>query len=219
MCAEYGLGGGEWPDNPPPLFSIAPLGEPAVYEHVRDWSRMYRGRARITGRNALNLNPLIRVEDGARQLDFGWWSLWINGILPPKLSTFNARDDKLTTSTFWREPFVAQRALLPATWYVEKKKTFELDGQLLGIAAIYQVGTTVDEPPISYSMVTRDAVSEAATANNRMPLILPAEFHDDWLDPQTVGDEELVKAAVAASEEISESVRIRVDTTGAPALF
>ncbi len=218
MCAEYGLGGGEWPENPPPLFTLPPLDENDSYIRIRDWSKMWRGRARITGRNALNFNPLVRVVDGGRQLDFGWWSLWINGILPPKLSTFNARDDKLTSSRFWREPFSAQRALLPATWYVEKGKTFQLgDGELLAIAAIYELGTAEGEPELSYSMVTRDAVAEAATANDRMPLILPVEFHDVWLDPARAGDAGLVKAAQEASQEISESVRIRDDST--PALF
>ena len=41
-----------------------------------------------------------------------------------------------------------------------------------------------------------------------MPLLLPEELHDDWLDPQLEGDEELLAEALAASEHLSQQVRI-----------
>jgi len=39
-----------------------------------------------------------------------------------------------------------------------------------------------------------------------MPLILPAEMHDEWLDPSRKGDESLAAAIQLASVETSEAV-------------
>ena len=147
--------------------------------------------------------------DGTRHLDFAWWSLWIGGQIP-KFVTFNARDDKLTKVSSWVKPFKYRRALLPATWYAEKGKTFELNGgELFAVAAIYNVDMIDGAPMVSYSIVTRDAVGEALTANDRMPLILPKSMHDEWLAPDRLGDHELVEAAVSSADEISETVAIQ----------
>lgn len=66
---------------------------------------------------------------------------------------------------------------------------------------------------MTYSMVTRDAIGEAATANNRMPLIVPAAMREDWLDPDQAGDERFRHAVVAASEPLSFAGRI-IDPVG-----
>lgn len=52
-------------------------------------------------------------------------------------------------------------------------------------------------------MVTRDAVGEAADTWHRMPLILPREMHDEWLDLDRAGDDELVAHLQHASAETS----------------
>lgn len=39
-----------------------------------------------------------------------------------------------------------------------------------------------------------------------MPLVLPADMHADWLDPEQPGDAELVARVQHASEEISRSL-------------
>ena len=55
----------------------------------------------------------------------------------------------------------------------------------------------------SYALVTRDAVGGAADVHDRMPLVLPRDFHDEWLAPDRAGDAELVATALRLSEEIS----------------
>ncbi|WP_298228894.1 SOS response-associated peptidase family protein [Gryllotalpicola sp.] len=193
MCAQYGINGRVVESD----FPI--IDDRTGWETLVQWLTG-SGEAKITGVNARNLNPVI--VGGTIQL--GWWSLWIGGQLKKGYSTFNARDDKLTTSTWWREPFAHTRALLPATWFIEKGKRFEL-GHPFAIAAIYN---TQRDGLLTYSMVTRDAIGQAKTANNRMPLILPESMHETWLDPEQVGDEGLRDAAVAASEEVSAAVAI-----------
>lgn len=60
----------------------------------------------------------------------------------------------------------------------------------------------------TYALVTRDAVAQAATVHPRMPLVLPWELHDEWLDPTLAGDGELLAEALSASEELSRSMEI-----------
>ncbi|MGP9624289.1 SOS response-associated peptidase family protein [Corynebacterium sp. AOP34-AQ2-28] len=157
----------------------------------------------------MNLNPLITADrEGGRQMNLAWW--WIHvGNEPAKFSAFNARDDKLLSSRVWKTPFREHRALAPATWYIEKGRRFALpSGEAFGIASITTTAHRGDEQMLTYALVTRDAVADAASVHPRMPLVLPAELHDDWLDPELAGDGDLLAEALSASEELSRSMVI-----------
>lgn len=145
-----------------------------------------------------------------RELALAWWWLHIGGV-PAEYSAFNSRDDKLLRS--WRDPF-QRRALLPASWYIEKGKRFGLaEGEMFGIAAITSLAKQPDGSNLlSYSMVTREAEAQAATVHHRMPLVLPREFHDAWLDPERPGDEGLLRDALNASAETSSALAILFET-------
>lgn len=195
MCATYGLGGG--PLELGLTFDLPPMHEPESRETIRRWAKEYRGTAKITGRHARNLNPLIHMGRGERSLDLGWWWLHVAGV-PAPFSAFNSRDDTLVKK--WREPF-QRRAILPANWYIEKGRTFSLPrGEMFGIAAIVTPVETDAGQFLSYSMVTRASVGEATEVHHRMPLVLPRDAHDAWLDPNRAGEERFIKAAVCASD-------------------
>ncbi|MGV0870535.1 SOS response-associated peptidase family protein [Corynebacterium kalidii] len=81
-------------------------------------------------------------------------------------------------------------------------------GEAFGIASITTTAHRGDDEMLTYALVTRDAVADAATVHPRMPLVLPAELHDDWLDPTLAGDGDLLAEALAASEELSRSMVI-----------
>lgn len=220
MCATYGLGGGPSPEDQELNLDLPPLNERVNANQVSQWMDQHRHTAQITGKNKHNLNPLIRQEAGQRQLEFAWWWLHLGGK-PAEFSAFNSRDDKLVSR--WKKGF-QQRALLPATWYLEKGATFALeDNTVFGIAAItttvnYEDGTSLT----TYSMVTRDAVAHARDVHPRMPLILPRQFHDTWLGTERPGDQVLVTETVMASEELSHQVRRvpdPVQEAGQSALF
>lgn len=202
MCASYGLGGGPYPDDDR-WRDIMPFDEKVALADVRAWMAEQKHNARITGRNARNLNPLIVDATGGREVEFAWWWLHIKGE-PAKYSAFNATVEKLNSS--WRMG-MARRAIAPATWYVEKGSQFGLGGEGFGIAAIT---TTVTQPGgghmLTYAIVTRPAVAAAAEVHPRMPLILPRDMHDDWLDRDQPGSPDLVAAALASSEDISRQI-------------
>lgn len=190
-------------------YGLEPLDERETRNALERWQKERGGNAKITGKKAVNLNPLITSdEDGHRELNLAWW--WIHvGNEPAQFSAFNARDDKLLSSRVWKTPFRQHRALAPATWYVEKGKKFALPGgDAFGIASITTTAYRGDEEMLTYALVTRDAVAKAAEVHPRMPLVLPRELHDDWLDPSLAGDGVLLAESLSASEELSRSMEI-----------
>ncbi len=190
------------------LPNYEPLFQPESQQLLEQWMDQRSSTAKITGRKARNLNPLITAPEGKRQLDLAWWWLHV-GDEPAQFSAFNARDDKLLHSRVWKKPFAQHRGLAPAHWYIEKGQRFELpDTQGFAIATIVATSHQPDGDLLSYALVTRDAVAEAATVHPRMPLLLPEDLHDDWLDPNVDGDDELLAEAIAASESLSQQVRI-----------
>lgn len=76
------------------------------------------------------------------------------------------------------------------------------------MAAILAPRTVAGVTTISYSLVTRSGIGEAASVvtsrgDSRMPLVLPTGMHDAWLDPALPGDAGLVEAVQRGSEEVS----------------
>lgn len=202
MCASYGLGGGPYPDDDR-WQAILPFDEKVVLRDVRAWMREGMNAARITGKNARNLNPIIVDGADGRDVEFAWWWLHLRGE-PATFSAFNATVEKLGSS--WRMG-MARRALAPATWYVERGEKFGLGGDAFGIAAITTTVTKTDgSEMLSYAIVTRPAVAAAAEIHPRMPMILPRDMHDDWLDRTQPGSKDLIAAALASSEEVSRQV-------------
>lgn len=209
MCGGYGLGGGDGRALP---FGLAPMDERDSRVLLDEWMQEWRGKAttsrtRKDGRT--NLNPLIWQDNaGGRRLDLAWWWLHVGGS-PAKFTAFNSRDDQLVKK--WRSPF-QHRAILPATWYTEGGKTWRLPGdELFGMAAIMSPRTVGTETTISYSLVTREGIGEASTVvtsrgDSRMPLVLPRELHDEWLDPHRPGDADLVAKVQQDTEEISRAL-------------
>lgn len=137
----------------------------------------------------------------------GYWWIWPDGRGPAEFDAFNSKVERLAESPAWRTPF-QHRALSPATWYREKGTDFELPGgEAFGIATITRTVRLPDGSElVTTSLVTRAAAGEAAATWHRMPLILPRDAHDRWLDPTETGDDELARWALRESEGVSRAV-------------
>lgn len=219
MCASYGLGGGAYNPSDAEDFGLEPLDTREGRAVIDEWMREWNGKANTTRsqKRGVNINPLILPGGGSRRIELGWWWLHVGGS-PAKFTAFNSRDDALVKK--WSRPF-QHRALIPADWYFEGKKRWTLPtGEVFAIAAITAPRLEDDgSETVSYSMVTRPGIGEASTVvssrgESRMPLVLPTEFHDRWLDPERPGDAELVDQVQAASVELSLAM-----TTGEPSLL
>lgn len=206
MCASYGLGGGPYPiEGEEPQFDLPPLNEAKPAARLAEWMSQQRHTAKITGSRARNLNPLI-IDDGShRELEFAWWWLHL-GNRPAKFTAFNSRAEALTSR--WGVG-MKQRGLAPATWYIEKGKSFGLGGAAFALAAITTTAMLPDGTSLlTYSIVTRPAVGTAAETHPRMPLIVAPELHDQWLHPGVEGNDDLVHEVLAASGDLSQSVEL-----------
>ncbi len=88
--------------------------------------------------------------------------------------------------------------MIPATGYYEwatslgkyaPKQPFYIsreDGEQLSIAGIWSSWQSEKGQVIqSAAIITREAVGELATIHSRMPVFMPIERWNDWLDPQS----------------------------------
>lgn len=217
MCASYGLD---------PRFTDAELlaeADEAVLEGLRSWAQQNAGETlRPTGKNLRNLNPLVTASEGATALESAWWGYLVDGA-PAKFPSINTRSERLQD----RPGGLRSRAIVPATGWYEMQKPdrvwheFGLGaGVLFGMAAVTQRGRTPDgEWTTCYSIVMRPAPAHLAGIHDRMPVLIPTAFADDWLMGEP--SRELIDAALTAAETLDErvSAAARPDDKGDGMLF
>lgn len=149
-----------------------------------------------------NNAPVVRQVDGKRELSMMHWGF----ILPqrdkaPKVVN-NTRDDKATSSRFWKSSFEERRCLIPASSFAEYHPTnkdkrghktvvwFAIKGDeprppfaLAGIWRTWRGNYKGDLQEMNvYSMLTTvpNEVVEPIHPS-RMPVILEADDHGTWL--------------------------------------
>ena len=136
--------------------------------------------------------PGVTNINGERQIGLMKWG-WERKWQGKKNLMINARSEKVTTSNVWKKAFHSQRCLVPASWYYEwatdGTKKFPLKighrgKEPLVFAGLWEVRKEEDEgPKAAVSIVTTDAMGLMAELHPRMPVILPPEDHQAWLEP------------------------------------
>ncbi|HEX4302818.1 MAG TPA: SOS response-associated peptidase [Rhizomicrobium sp.] len=151
--------------------------------------------------------PIIRAAEsgyGCELATARWWFVpdTYRGTLDDfrkkeKLSTFNARSDRIAKSPTFRKAFVSGRCLVPASGWYEwteppgwKKGTpktkwrFTIGDHepifLAGICSHIQNG---GDPTFTFALVTHAAGAGVDAYHDRAPFVLPPETWADWLDP------------------------------------
>ena len=122
----------------------------------------------------------------------------------------NARADKITTSPAYRSAAERHRCLVPMDGFYEwraqagesaggnaRKTPFYIhgDGAMLfaaGLWSVWRGGNRSGPPLCSVTIVTTAAVGELAGIHDRMPLLLPENHWDSWLDPDAPVDTTLL---------------------------
>lgn len=149
--------------------------------------------------------PVIRIDHQSSQrvLALMQWGLVPYWSKEPRahFSSINARDDKLSTSGAWREPWKHRRCLIPASFFYEwepltkeemKRKLSKpwavaLPGDdLFAFGGIWDrwKGKDAQNNPIdleSFSIITTEPNELLAPFHNRCPLILSPKDYDRWL--------------------------------------
>jgi putative SOS response-associated peptidase YedK len=149
--------------------------------------------------------PLLVNDRGVLTLGTARWGLiphWWKEEKPPKLS-FNARIEEAATKPMWRDPMRFGRCLVPAEGWYEWRVTEETDpqtgeivkakqphyirrndGRLLCFAGLLSRRSVPGdaEPQLTCAILTAAATGALAELHDRMPIVLPDDAHDAWLD-------------------------------------
>lgn len=174
---------------------------------------------------AFNIAPTTQVpiimhskREASRVIAPARWSLvppWSKTI--DTRNTFNARDDTVAEKPTWRGPLKSSRCLIPASGYYEwtgakPPKTphwIYPERGLLMFAGIFSWWADPALPAddetrwhLTVAMLTMDTVPELAEIHHRNPIALPESFWWEWIDPEVVGDQAVVDAAVAAARPV-----------------
>jgi putative SOS response-associated peptidase YedK len=107
---------------------------------------------------------------------------------------FNARAETLAERPAFREAYRARRCLVVVDgWYewqdvgAPRKQPWKfsrLDGAPFGFAGLWETWADPDGAPLrSCTIITTAANPALAPFHDRMPVVIPREAHDLWLDP------------------------------------
>lgn len=159
------------------------------------------------------MNPVVLTNDEGNTLELMQWGLvpfWSKEA-KAGYSTINARVESVATSSTYRRPFRSQRCLVPATGFYEwqtlgnvakgeKKQPFYFElgdgqeGALFAFAGLYDIWRGPDGQELkSYTIITTSGNAVVGEIHDRMPVILPREVEQRWLDPQLEDSDELLK--------------------------
>ncbi|MFM1789485.1 MAG: hypothetical protein RLZZ12_834 [Actinomycetota bacterium] len=152
----------------------------------------------------------IIKSDGTRKIDVVSWGLiapWSKTgaeALRSQSQAINARFESVSEKPTFKRAFQRSRCLIPASGYYEwatelgRYKTKQpiyisrIDSKLLAFSGIYDSWISPEGVlRKSAAIITRPAVGELATVHDRMPLFLPRDRWNEWLNPDNNRIEEL----------------------------
>ena len=177
--------------------------------------------------NIAPTNPIYIVRESMqeqsivkRDLAVVSWGLiapWLSDPAEAKASqsrAINARSESVHEKPTFRDGFKSRRCLIPAQGYYEwatalgkfrPKQAFYIssrDGQQLSIAGIWSSWRAPNgEVFETASIITQEAQGELATIHSRMPVFLPHNRWQAWLDPMNKDVEHLRNLMVIDSPE------------------
>ena len=158
--------------------------------------------------------PVV-LDDGGRRLEMLHWGLIPSWADDPFIGSrmINARAETVAEKPSFRSAFKRRRCLVVADGFYEWKK-FDggkqphylrlKDSGPFGFAGLWESWSMEGgEEIISCTIITTEPNEVAAEVHNRMPVILPPDVYDAWLDPGNDDREELLAMlAPYAAEEM-----------------
>jgi putative SOS response-associated peptidase YedK len=153
--------------------------------------------------NIAPTNPIYIVRGTSPDLATVSWGLiapWLKNVQEAKSSqsrAINARSESIFEKPTFRDAFRTTRCLIPSTGYYEwatalgkypPKQPFYIcarDNRQLSIAGIWSSWMAPSGEIIeTASIITQEAQGELEAIHSRMPVFMPAERWQHWLDPK-----------------------------------
>lgn len=173
-----------------------------------------------------------KTGETVRRLESARWSLVPRFArdMSSAYPTFNARSETAAEKPTFRDSVTHMRALVPANGYYEwheeenQKTPYVIypgattengvASEVMAFAGLYAWWRDPEKPQdsphrwiLSASILTAAATGDLAQIHDRVPVLVAPEWWDTWLDPSEEGSAEMVAAAVAASREVTASLR------------
>lgn len=147
--------------------------------------------------------PFIYNTRNTRQLSSAFWGLVPSWAKNKSFShnTFNARSETISEKPSFKNAYKQRRCLIPASAYYEwaqvrvngkvaGKQAFWIgrdDEALFAFAGLYEnwkdnINGEIFE---SCTIITREAYPSINHIHPRMPVILPSDYYQDWLEAKT----------------------------------
>jgi putative SOS response-associated peptidase YedK len=170
-----------------------------------------------------DLAPVVtnEPERALAQMHFGLQPFWAKGAASSatdeaktnakrkSASLINARVETIATKSAYKKALENRRCIIPVSGYYEWQKVggkkqplfiHAKDGKFIPLSGVWERWTTRDGEVIeSFAIVTRSAAGFMAGIHDRMPLEVPKEAIDLWLDPKPKTAEELAPVLKAES--------------------
>ncbi len=157
---------------------------------------------------------VLRMKYEDRELLPATWGLVNSWARDAKRAAqqINARAETLTTKPAFREAFAQRRCVVPADGFFEwtGPKTARQplwfhrpESGLLLFAGLYEYWQP--EPRLwqrTFTIVTTEANRVVGAVHDRMPVILPEDLVDGWLDPRKEDTEKLRGLLVPARDDL-----------------
>ena len=191
MCCRY------WADESPELRAIVEEMNRSVL--VPKWQKTAAiktyGEIRPT-----DVVPVIAPDrSGSRAVFPMKWGFTGRSLL------MNARSETAGSKPTFKESWERRRCIVPASWYFEWEHLRGNDGkthtgdkymiQPKGSAMTWLCGLyRIEEGLPAFVVLTREPGEEIRFIHDRMPLILPERYIDDWIRPDTKPEELLGEA-------------------------
>jgi len=144
--------------------------------------------------------PIVRMAEGKRQLALVRWGLIPAWVKDPRTFSLviNARGESVLDKPAFRNAMKRRRCLFPADGFYEWKRDGERkqpyfvrlkSGAPLAFAGLWEtwMGPNGEEQETA-AIVTTTASRSIAHIHDRMPVIVPPDAFDFWLDPNVDGE-------------------------------
>jgi putative SOS response-associated peptidase YedK len=174
-----------------------------------NWNVTPRSSVLIVAENAEHQRVLDRVR-------WGLVPSWAKNLaVGDKL--INARAESVKEKPAYRRAFLKRRCLIPVDGFYEWKvvpgrKTKQpvyihrVDGAPIVFAGLYENWKDKADPDAEWvrscSIVTTNANQRIAPVHNRMPVILPPEHFEGWLDPDNHDVDALTRLLLPAPDDL-----------------
>lgn len=180
-----------------------------------------------TQRIAVVAESMKGVEEGSpprRRLAGARWGLVPRSAADPSAGPplINARIESVAEKPSFRESYGARRAIIPASgWYEWQGGADDTrspvyvspgEGSLVLFAGLYEWWRSRESGApwlLSATIMTRPSAGALADVHERMPVLLQPELIEDWLDPVTPGDGELLRTTAEGAAELAEELTVR----------